>query len=80
MEGAEAEVELEDEIGDSLRGISLWRTVDAVVGVETGFPVMVNGAWRPSSVRWLTVEVGGVVGGRGFLHGEAISEKEGNPN
>ena len=69
VECATAEVELEDEIGRTMRWISLRRTVDTVVGVESRSPVTVN---RTGGVRGLTVEMGGVVGRKSFLHGESI--------
>lgn len=75
-EGSAAEAELDDEIGEAERGIALRWAVDTVVGVESGLPVVVNGAGSPTSRRWLTVEIGAAPGGVGvgvvvigFLHG-----------
>lgn len=69
VECTTAEVELEDEIGRTVRWISLRRAVETVVGVKSRSPVTVNGA---GGVRGLTVEMGGVVGRKSFLHGESI--------
>jgi hypothetical protein len=71
-----AEMKLENEIGRTMRRISLWRTIDTVVGMKSRLPVTVNG-----TVRWLTVVMRVVIWGKSFLHGELIIRNEKrNPN